>query len=51
MKDITRVVLIGDAPPHFERKGTKLLSHNFTLTTDYKEQVCAVWCSIGMGVR
>ena len=39
MTEVTRVILIGDAPPHLEAKGTKLSSHNFTLTTDYKEQV------------
>lgn len=38
MADVTRVVLIADAPPHLEPKGTKLSSHNHTLHTDYKEQ-------------
>lgn len=32
---VTRVLLIADAPPHFERKGQKLSCHNHVLETDY----------------
>lgn len=32
---ISRVVLIGDAPPHKELKGQKVEFHNHTLQTDY----------------
>ncbi len=36
----TRVILIGDAPPHMERKGTMLKAHKVVMPTDYIEQVC-----------
>ena len=39
MTDVTRVILIGDAPPHFELKGTKLEAHDIIMATDYREQV------------
>lgn len=41
MVDITRVILIGDAPPHLEAKGAKIVAlGNVVLATDYREQVC-----------
>jgi hypothetical protein len=39
MEEVTRVILIADAPPHPEPKGTKLKAHHVTLATDYREQV------------
>jgi len=35
---ISRVILIGDAPPHPEKAGEKLPSHNHILKTDYMEE-------------
>lgn len=38
-KDITRVILIADAPPHLELKGSKLASHNNqVLATTYRDE-------------
>ncbi|CAE8585703.1 unnamed protein product [Polarella glacialis] len=39
---VTRVLLIGDAPPHYERKGQKLMGHNHVLQTDYMEEASAL---------
>lgn len=37
---ITRVILIADAPPHLELKGSKLASHNNqVLATTYRDEV------------
>ncbi len=36
----TRVLLIGDAPPHKERAGEKLTDHRHVLTTDWSTE-CA----------
>lgn len=35
-KPISRVILIGDAPPHYEGCGNPLKEHNHVLSTDYK---------------
>jgi hypothetical protein len=35
---ITRVLLIADAPPHYERCGEKLGGHNHVLSTDYRKE-------------
>lgn len=43
--DVTRVILIGDAPPHMEGKGNLIAAHKVVLSTDYKEQVCSPFLS------
>mmetsp|Transcript_2002 Transcript_2002/g.2902 ORF Transcript_2002/g.2902 Transcript_2002/m.2902 type:complete len:427 (+) Transcript_2002:3-1283(+) len=35
---ISRVILIGDAPPHYEGCGNRLGGHNHVLATDYKKE-------------
>ncbi len=34
----TRVLLIGDAPPHFEKAGQRLTKHSHVLETDWKQE-------------
>jgi len=38
IKPLSRVILIGDAPPHFELKGQRLTHHAHVLETDYKAE-------------
>eukprot|EP00928_Gymnodinium_smaydae_P011969 TRINITY_DN14379_c0_g1_i2.p1 TRINITY_DN14379_c0_g1~~TRINITY_DN14379_c0_g1_i2.p1 ORF type:complete len:214 (+),score=31.77 TRINITY_DN14379_c0_g1_i2:354-995(+) len=35
---VTRVLLIGDAAPHFEVMGQRLTAHSHTLATDYRRE-------------
>lgn len=35
---VTRVLLLGDAPPHLEANGERLPGHDYLLRTDYRRE-------------